>query len=270
MALSPVAPMTKFTVDCSTSAGDFTMIFSRELSPHGFDRLYELFSDHFYDGTWLYRVVPGFLVQWGIPSNEAMKLKYHHTNAIPDDPLPSVNNVKHPAFRRGTISFAGSGPNSRVSDLFISYVDSSHLGRSPWESPVGFVSSGMDVIERFKSYGDISAFNKAGPNPNKIRNGGAEYVSSSFPDMDSFKRCTISTDRPALAKEKPPSLAKAEAVAAPGPAFGNLDFGDPFVLMNLGIMLVSGLLACLLLFRLILGGGGRERRRASSARDINR
>ena len=84
-------------------------------------------------------------------------------NTIPDDPLPAVNTAKNPAFRRGTISFAGSGPNSRVSDIFISYADSSHLGKSSWESPVGFVSSGMDVVEvRESDSGERSELQRRG------------------------------------------------------------------------------------------------------------
>lgn len=280
-----------FDVDCTTSAGTFSMRFVRSSSPHGYERVSELFRDKFYDGTYLYRIVPNFLVQFGLPSTDAMKAKYHFQNTILDDPLPTVNTGKSPAFKKGTISFAGSGPNSRgepaylidlaprhqkctflslslcdlhtpstVSDLFISYVDSSHLGKSAWESPVGYVTSGMDVVESFKSYGDISAFNRGGPNPNKIRNRGKEYISSEFPDMDYFKSCKIVEGT----REEAGSLkGKSEPTTTSTTTTPRLALDDPFVLVNLSIVVVSGLVVCLLFLRLCSWGvkkKGRARR----------
>ncbi|GMI26529.1 hypothetical protein TrRE_jg10737, partial [Triparma retinervis] len=125
---------------------------------------------------------------FGVPSlsvDADVRRKYRFPNTIPDDP------PNHRSFERGTISYAGSGPKSRVADLFISYSDNPGLGKSPWEVPLGYVSEGMDVVESFHSYGDISAFNSKGPNQNKMRNRGEEYVEEEFPLMDRIIKCEV-------------------------------------------------------------------------------
>jgi peptidyl-prolyl cis-trans isomerase A (cyclophilin A) len=143
------------------------MSFDPAWAPQGVARLRELFHVGYFDGQFLYRVVPGFLVQFGVANDQAMTKKFVHS-PIPDDPHLSSHK-----FERGTISFAGSGPDSRAADIFISYAHSTSLGKSPWEVPLGVVTSGMESAERFYSgYGEISAFNKGGPNQQKLRNQG--------------------------------------------------------------------------------------------------
>lgn len=186
MAAIPSPP--SFEAICHTTKGDFSMLFIESWAPKGYARLWDLFNDNFLDGQFFYRVVPKFLVQFGVPSlslDEDVRKKYRFPNTIQDDP------PNHREFHKGTISYAGSGPNSRVSDLFISYSDNPGLGKSPWEVPLGYVSEGIDVVESFHSYGDISVFNKKGPNQNKVRNRGEEYVKEEFPLMDYIIKCEI-------------------------------------------------------------------------------
>ncbi|GMH82841.1 hypothetical protein TrVE_jg2139 [Triparma verrucosa] len=241
-----------FLVECSTSKGSFSMTFHRSWSPLGYGRLLALFQDGYYDSTYLYRVVPNFLVQFGVSSDDVMKEKWSWKNSIQDDPLTPER-----PFKKGTISFAGAGPNTRSADLFISYSANPGLGKSPWESPVGEVTSGMNVVESFKSYGDISAFNKKGPNPNKIRNQGSEYVASELPEMDYFKRCSIAV--PASAKVKTAMVASMESASS-----GSV-FDGGLLLVNVLIMVISGIAVLVILSRICFGKRGRRK----AARALN-
>jgi cyclophilin family peptidyl-prolyl cis-trans isomerase len=83
----------------------------------------------------------------------------------------------------------GSGPNSRSSQMFISYGAHQSLGTELWETPFGEVTSGMDVANQFYSYGDMPPWGK-GPVQGKIYNG-PEYINENFPLIDSFEKCTV-------------------------------------------------------------------------------
>lgn len=135
----------------------------------------------FYDHSHFYRVVPNFLVQFGITYNPDLK----NQPTILDDPK------KDPAipFELGTISFAGSGPNSRTTQLFISYGSSPSLGRELWETPVGKVVGGIEHAQAFYSYGDMPPWGK-GPVQGKIHNG-RQYIETNFPLTDSFDTCQV-------------------------------------------------------------------------------
>lgn len=161
-------------VKCGTTKGPIAMEFYRHWSPNGYDRAVELFQRGFYDGSHFYRVVPNFLVQFGISYTADGELKEMASRPIGDDPHVDVGGgggevpEKDPApssttaFQPGMISFAGSGDNSRTSQLFISYSKaskSSGLGKQKWETPVGRVVEGFDdVVRKFYSYGDIPPF----------------------------------------------------------------------------------------------------------------
>jgi len=118
-------------------------------SPNGYDRAIELYERNFFDGSHFFRAVPNFLVQFGISYTEDKELLHFAEKSIPDDP-----HVGRP-FERGTISFAGSGDNSRTSQMFVSYGSSSSLGEAKWETPMGEVIEGMENVEAFYSYGDM-------------------------------------------------------------------------------------------------------------------
>lgn len=95
-------------------------------------------------------------------------------------------------FREGYMSFAGSGPNSRTSQLFIAYDRAGGLGTSPWETPFGEVVEGMENVRSLHSdYGDMPPWGK-GPQQGPIRNQGSKYIEENFPLLDKFVRCTVS------------------------------------------------------------------------------
>eukprot|EP00526_Cylindrotheca_closterium_P015361 CAMPEP_0113635552 /NCGR_PEP_ID=MMETSP0017_2-20120614/18535_1 /TAXON_ID=2856 /ORGANISM="Cylindrotheca closterium" /LENGTH=249 /DNA_ID=CAMNT_0000546343 /DNA_START=112 /DNA_END=861 /DNA_ORIENTATION=- /assembly_acc=CAM_ASM_000147 len=157
------------------------MKLNRIWSPNGYDRAVELFEKKFYDGSHFFRVVKGFLVQFGISYSEDKELKKFAKSTIKDDPPKGIK------FKRGTVSYAGSGDNSRTSQLFISYGSAASLGREKWETPIGEVIEGMEHVESFYSYGDIAPFGP-GPAQGKIYSG-PSYIEDNFPKTDSFIRC---------------------------------------------------------------------------------
>lgn len=132
------------------------MKFVRSWSPHGYDRVVTLFEKGFFDNSHFFRVVQGFLVQFGISYTPDEELKHWANKEIKDDPQldPPV------PFEAGTIAFAGSGDNSRTSQIFIAYAKSESLGTQKWETPVGKVTEGMEHVEAFYSYGDMPPWGK--------------------------------------------------------------------------------------------------------------
>jgi len=170
-------------ISCGSSTGPFVMKMHREWSPHGYDRAVELFERGFYDNSHFFRVVPKFLVQFGITYSDDQELKKFARQTIPDDPK------KNSHFRPGLISFAGNGNNSRTSQLFISYGSAPSLGREKWETPIGEVIEGMENVDKFYSYGEMPPWGK-GPQQGKIH-GGPAYIEENFPKSDHFEACEV-------------------------------------------------------------------------------
>jgi peptidyl-prolyl cis-trans isomerase A (cyclophilin A) len=176
-------------VSCSTTAGPLLMHFHRAWSPRGYERATTLFERGYYDHSHFFRVVPHFLVQFGIGYNIKEDLKKLASSSIPDDPkrqdlLP---------FKEGMMSFAGSGPNSRTSQLFIAYDKATSLGTSPWETPFGEVvgeESLNTARSLYSEYGDMPPWGK-GPQQGPIHNQGSVYIEQNFPKLDKFHTCTV-------------------------------------------------------------------------------
>jgi cyclophilin family peptidyl-prolyl cis-trans isomerase len=145
-----------------------------------------LFERHFYDGSHFFRVVPNFLVQFGISYSTDQELQALAHKSIPDDPKHVDPPIR---FEPGIISYAGSGPNSRTSQLFISYGSAESLGTQLWETPIGQVIEGMENVKNFYSYGDMPPWGK-GPVQGKIH-GHPEYIENEFPLTDKFVKCHV-------------------------------------------------------------------------------
>jgi cyclophilin family peptidyl-prolyl cis-trans isomerase len=172
-------------VTCETTKGTVTIKLIRNWSPHGYDRAVELFQRHFYDGVHFFRVVKGFLTQFGISYSDDKELQQFAKKQFPDDPKENKPN-----FEPGFVSFAGSGKNSRTSQLFISYGYAKSLGSQPWETPIGKVIEGMEsTVTHFHSYGDIPPFGE-GPDQQKIH-GHPEYIEKNFPLTDKILQCHV-------------------------------------------------------------------------------
>jgi len=173
--MQAAAPAT-YRARFETSAGAFVVEVTRAWAPGGADRLYNLVRHGFYDGGRFFRVVPGFVVQFGLNRDPAVSARWRPAT-IPDDPVTQRND-------RGTLTFATAGPNTRTTQLFINYDDNSRLDAMGF-APVGMVVEGMDVVDRiFAGYGEQ-------PEQRLIETQGNTYLASQFPRLDSIARATI-------------------------------------------------------------------------------
>ncbi len=172
----------QFRVKFETSKGDFVVEVHRDWSPNGAARFYELVKNGFYDDCRFFRVMPGFMAQWGIHGDPTVMDKWRDAN-IPDD-KPTGENRK--SNTRGFITYAKSGaPNSRSTQLFINYADNSRLNADGF-TPFGHVvEGGMEVVDAINS--------KHGEDPaqSQIQVQGNKYLNASFPDLDYIKKATI-------------------------------------------------------------------------------
>ncbi len=175
------APAT-YRVAVDTTKGTFVIEVTRSWAPRGADRFYELAQKQFYDGARFYRVVPRFVVQFGLKGDPASD-RYWSTMYMPDDPV-TENNA------RGTLSFAMAGAATRTTQVFINLQDNFRLDKMGF-APFGKVVSGMDVVDSlFKGYGDAPP-SGVGPEQGRIKDEGNEYLDRYFPRLDSIKTARV-------------------------------------------------------------------------------
>lgn len=175
-ALAAAAP-DSFSLAFQTSKGDFEVRVRREWSPLGADRLYYLSQHGFFDGARFFRVMPGFMVQFGLSGRPEVDRAFKR-RMIADDPVTKSN-------RRGTIVFATSGPDTRTTQLFINLVDNAFLDEQGF-SPMGEVVRGMDVVDQINSeYGERS--NVQG----RIEREGNAFFRARYPALDSIVTVVI-------------------------------------------------------------------------------
>jgi peptidyl-prolyl cis-trans isomerase A (cyclophilin A) len=137
----------------------------------------------FFDGARFFRVLPRFVVQFGIAADPKTNRLWSNAN-IPDDPVEQHNE-------RGMVTFATAGPNTRSTQLFINMKDNRALDSQGF-SPIGKVTSGMDVVESlYGGYGEMSPAGGEGPDPSMIESQGNDYLTSRFPRLDYIKKATI-------------------------------------------------------------------------------
>ena len=180
-AFKEQAPTT-YKVKFSTTKGDFVVEVTRAWSPHGADRFYNLVKNHFYDGASFFRVLPGFVVQFGISSQPAVAGTWARAT-IPDDPVTQSN-------LRGYLTFATAGPNTRTTQVFINLGDNVGLDRMGF-SPFGKVAEGMEVVGKlYSGYGE-GAPQGRGPDQGRLTNEGKTYLDKNFPQLDSIKTAVV-------------------------------------------------------------------------------
>jgi peptidyl-prolyl cis-trans isomerase A (cyclophilin A) len=180
--LTAKAPET-FKVQFDTTKGKFAIEVTRSLSPNGADRFYNLVRSGYLKDNAFFRVVPGFMCQFGMHGDPNVSAKWHGAN-ISDDPVKGSNT-------RGTITFADAGPNTRSTQLFINFGDNSRLDGMGF-SPFGKVVDGMDVVDKINSeYGDMPQQGGNGPDPGRIDGEGNAYLKKNFPNLDYIKSATL-------------------------------------------------------------------------------
>jgi peptidyl-prolyl cis-trans isomerase A (cyclophilin A) len=179
--LTETAPET-FKAQFDTTKGKFTVEVTRSLAPNGADRFYNLVRSGYFTDIAFFRVIPGFMCQFGIHGDPAVSAKWRDAN-IADDPVKGSNT-------RGTITFATAGPNTRTTQLFINFGDNTGLDGQGF-SPFGKVTEGMDVVDKINSEYGEGAPGGNGPAQGRVQGEGNAYLKKDFPNLDYIKSATI-------------------------------------------------------------------------------
>jgi peptidyl-prolyl cis-trans isomerase A (cyclophilin A) len=173
-----------FKARFTTTKGDFVVEIHRSWAPRGADRFYNLVKNGFFDNASFFRVLPGFIVQFGIHANPRVSGVWKSA-AIKDDPVRHGN-------LKGTITFATAGPNTRTTQLFINLADNPSLDGMGF-APLGNVLTGLEVVNQlYGGYGE-GAPQGRGPDQSRVQREGKAYLDKLFPKLDSIKTATIVT-----------------------------------------------------------------------------
>jgi len=148
---------------------------TRAWAPLGVDRLWALIQDHFFDGAAFFRVVGGFVVQFGIAGTPAENAKWGQ-RTIKDDPV-IMSNVRH------TMSFATAGPDTRTTQLFINYANNSRLDAQGF-APVGIVVEGAEYLDRVH---DPTPGDSGGVNQEEYETKGDSWIRAKYPEINFIK-----------------------------------------------------------------------------------
>lgn len=171
-----------FQVRFETTRGDFVVESRREWAPHGVDRFYDLVRAGFYDDTRFFRVLDGFVAQFGLSGNPAVNEAWR-CRTIADDPVTKNND-------RGTLTFAMAGAGTRTTQLFVNLVDNRRLDSMGF-APIGEVVEGMDVVESlYSGYGEGPPRGR-GPDQTRILTEGNDYLDRNYPDLDAIRSAEV-------------------------------------------------------------------------------
>jgi cyclophilin family peptidyl-prolyl cis-trans isomerase len=177
------APAT-FRARFETTKGSFVIEVHRNWAPHGADRFYALVKGGYFDGVRFFRVISGFMAQFGIHGDPQISRQWRD-RSIPDDPVTQSNT-------RGTVTFATAGPNTRTTQMFINYADNRALDPQGF-APIGVVIEGMDVVDQlYAGYGDGPP-EGSGPDQGRIENEGNAYLAHDFPKLDVITKAQLVT-----------------------------------------------------------------------------
>ena len=175
----------EFDVQFHTSVGDFVVRVTRQWAPIGADRFYNLIVNGYYDETRFFRVAPGrngqrFVAQWGIHGDPSVNAEWQTSPAakIKDDPVVQPNT-------RGRVTFAMSGPNSRTTQLFISYADNAFLDGMGFSVFGEVIDDGMTIVDQ------INGEYEERPDQYRIQTEGNAYLLQEFPKLDHIINTTI-------------------------------------------------------------------------------
>jgi len=202
--LNAKAPDT-YQVKFVTTRGEFTVTVTRAWSPLGADRFYNLVKHHYFDNARFFRVLPGFVAQFGLSAYPQVNAAWEKAT-IKDDPHSQSN-------KRGTLVFATAGPNTRTTQLFINFKDNSSLDSQGF-TPFGIVDgTGMNVVEMFyDQYGE-----SAGMDQENITKQGEKYLAAKWPKLDKITSATL-IGAAATAPAKPAAKPAAKSSTSAKPA----------------------------------------------------
>lgn len=164
-----------FKVRFDTSKGPFVIEVHKDWAPKGAERFRELVEDKYFDGARFFRVVPNFVVQFGLAADPAHTKKWD--KPISDDPVLRTNAL-------GTVTFATAGPNTRTSQIFINIRSNQMLDQQGF-SPFGKVSEGLEVVQKlYSGYGEA-------PDQGQITSRGNSYLIAQFPNLDYIRKASV-------------------------------------------------------------------------------
>lgn len=172
----------EYKVKLDTTKGDIVIEVQRDWAPNGADRFYNLVKLGYFEDIAFFRVVDGFMAQFGLHGAPEVN-KAWRSARIPDDPVKESN-------KRGFVTFATSGKDSRTAQMFINYKDNTRLDSQGF-SPFGKVVEGMDVVDNlYKGYGEGPPRGR-GPNQGRIQMQGNSYLEADFPKLDYIKSASL-------------------------------------------------------------------------------
>ena len=177
-ALTETAPAS-YKVNLDTSKGLIVIDVHRDWAPIAADRFYNLVKNGFYDDIRFFRVLDGFMAQFGMHGEPAIQSAWGRSN-FTDDPVKQSN-------KRGFVTFAkSSAPNSRSTQVFINFVDNTGLDGQGF-APFGQVVEGMANVDKlYTGYGRNNV-----PDQGKITMEGNAYLNKEYPKLDYIKKATI-------------------------------------------------------------------------------
>ena len=174
----------EYEVTFKTTAGDFVVKVTRAWAPLGADRFYNLVKHGFFNDAAFFRVLPGFVVQFGMSPNPTVNAAWEKAT-IKDDPVIQSNHTGYLTYAKPS-----GPPNSRTTQIFISLGENGRLDSDGF-APFALVTSGMDVVQKlFSGYGET-------PNQAEIAVEGKAYLDKNFPKLDRILSATVTSPAPA-------------------------------------------------------------------------
>ena len=204
-SLNQKAPAS-YKVRFTTTRGPFVVEVTRAWAPLGADRFYNLVKNGFYTDASFFRVLPNFVVQFGISAKPPVSKAWTRAT-IPDDPVTQSN-------KPGSLTFATAGPNTRTTQIFINLGDNAALDGQGF-APFGQVTEGMDVVGKlYSGYGE-GAPQGNGPDQGRIEAEGKPYLDKEFPKLDTIKSAVVLPAVHSAPARKPAPAHKARGDASP-------------------------------------------------------
>jgi peptidyl-prolyl cis-trans isomerase A (cyclophilin A) len=183
----------RFLVELVTSRGRVLLAAQRDWSPLGVDRWYFLLRHHYYDGTRFFRMVPGFVVQWGLSGDSAVNAAWKG-RTLPDEPVRHSNT-------RGSLAYARGGPNTRSVQLYVNLADNARLDTTSSFGfpPIGEVLEGLPVLDSlYAGYSCRRGSQGTCPSQDSITLGGNAYLERVYPKLDRILKARIVKRSPRL------------------------------------------------------------------------
>lgn len=172
--------------------GEFNITVRLDWAPTGSKHFLTLVKEGFFNGTGIFRAVKGLLAQFGVSHDSTLQQRFGSATIKDDRPRPWLLPL-----RRGTVAFAGSGAESRTSQLWVTLADGV-AGEQSWETPIGYVQGqdGLDALDDINTeYGDLAMFNGSAPDPLLMaKEDGLDYLLKGWPNLDYFEGCAVEGD----------------------------------------------------------------------------